>query len=314
MKYVQILNEVCSGDIDSCCSDYGIAQYIYAIKQALEIIHFIVPIILIIMIAVQLIKMLSSPDDPQSKKMKSLLNKVIAAVLIFFIPFIADLLVSLLPNSYSVASCWQSADDVVTMMNELDDEGYDPFKDNQKAVGDQFSNISDKNAQGKEPEDEDSTTNSESNETGSADNNVNNDTNNGEPGGTDNASKKVKNKRKEVVKYAKQFVGNPYVYGGNNLTTGIDCSGFVQQVYKHFGYSLPRTSREQATVGKKVKTKNLQPGDLIFYYDKGTTTVGHVALYIGNKQIVHASNPNDGIKISTYNYRTPAVIRRIITK
>lgn len=309
MKYVQILNEVCSGDIDSCCSDYGVAQYIYAIKQALEIIHFIVPIILIIMIAIQLIKMLSSPDDPQSKKMKSLLNKIIAAVLIFFIPFIADLLVSLLPNSYSVASCWQSADDTVTRMNEYENDGYDE-EFNRKNVDKDYELFNGKASETSEESDNSNDKNKTNNN--NDDNSSNVDT--GSPNGTDTASKKVKNKRKKVVEYALKFVGNPYVWGGNSLTHGVDCSGFVQQVYKKFGYSLPRTSREQSKVGKKITTKNLQKGDLIFYYEEGTTTVGHVALYIGNKKVVHASNPKDGIKISTYNYRTPAVIRRIITK
>ena len=100
-----------------------------------------------------------------------------------------------------------------------------------------------------------------------------------------------------IADYAVQFVGNPYVYGGTSLTNGADCSGFVQSVYKHFGYSLPRVAADQAGAGRKVSVSNLQPGDLLFYHG-----YGHVAIYIGGGQVVHASNAATGIKISKYNY------------
>lgn len=100
-----------------------------------------------------------------------------------------------------------------------------------------------------------------------------------------------------IADYAVQFVGNPYVYGGTSLTNGADCSGFVQSVYKNFGYSLPRVAADQANAGTSVSVKNLQPGDLLFYHG-----FGHVAIYIGGGQVVHASNKKTGIKISNYNY------------
>lgn len=100
-----------------------------------------------------------------------------------------------------------------------------------------------------------------------------------------------------IADYAVQFVGNPYVYGGTSLTKGADCSGFVQSVYKNFGYSLSRTAASQAGDGTAVSVKNLQPGDLLFYHG-----YGHVAIYIGGGQVVHASNAATGIKISKYNY------------
>lgn len=100
-----------------------------------------------------------------------------------------------------------------------------------------------------------------------------------------------------IADYAVQFVGNPYKYGGTSLTNGADCSGFVQSVYKHFGYSLPRVAADQASAGTKVSTSNLQPGDLLFYHG-----FGHVAIYIGGGQVVHASNEKTGIKISSYDY------------
>lgn len=114
----------------------------------------------------------------------------------------------------------------------------------------------------------------------------------------------------KVAAYAKRFVGNPYVYGGTSLTKGADCSGFVQSVYKNFGISLPRTSRSQATSGVKVSTSNLQPGDIIFYANNGT--VNHCGIYIGGGQIVHASSPSTGIRISNYTYRSVYTVRRIL--
>ena len=113
-----------------------------------------------------------------------------------------------------------------------------------------------------------------------------------------------------IAAYAQKFVGNPYVYGGTSLTNGADCSGFVQSVYAHFGISIPRTSRQQATAGKKVGLDSLQAGDLIFYTSGGS--INHVSMYIGGGKVVHASNRREGIKISAYNYRTPYCARRIV--
>ncbi len=110
--------------------------------------------------------------------------------------------------------------------------------------------------------------------------------------------------RAELAEYAKQFVGNPYVWGGTSLTKGADCSGFVQSVFKNFNIKLSRTSRTQAKDGEKISASKLQPGDLIFYANS-SGTINHVAIYIGNSEVVHASSPETGIKISAYNYRTP---------
>lgn len=108
-----------------------------------------------------------------------------------------------------------------------------------------------------------------------------------------------------VAEYALQFVGNPYVYGGTSLTNGADCSGFVMSVYANFGVSLPHSSASDRTQGYAVNgLENAQPGDLICYS-------GHVALYIGNGQIVHASNKKTGIIVSQANYRKILAIRRI---
>lgn len=114
----------------------------------------------------------------------------------------------------------------------------------------------------------------------------------------------VSDVRVELVEYAKQFLGNPYVWGGTSLTKGADCSGFVLSVYKKFGVSLPHHSGSQAQQGTKIKAADLQPGDLVFYANS-SGTINHVAIYIGGGQVIHASSPKTGIKISKYNYRTP---------
>ena len=108
-----------------------------------------------------------------------------------------------------------------------------------------------------------------------------------------------------VANYAVQFIGNPYVWGGSSLTNGADCSGFVMSVYAAFGVGLPHSSSGMRNVGYAVDPSMVQPGDIICYK-------GHVAIYIGNGAIVHASNRREGIKI-TYNwqYKTVVAVRRI---
>ena len=109
--------------------------------------------------------------------------------------------------------------------------------------------------------------------------------------------------RTAIVAYAKQFLGNPYVYGGTSLTNGADCSGFTQEVFAHFGITTGRSSRDQAAKGKEISLSAIQPGDLLFY--ASGSYINHVAIYIGNGQIIHSSNPTTGITITKYNYRTP---------
>ncbi len=117
--------------------------------------------------------------------------------------------------------------------------------------------------------------------------------------------------QKEVISYALQFVGNPYRYGGISLTKGADCSGFTYSVYKKFGYKLTHNAYQQMTEVKKVKMKNIKPGDLIFY-GSSKSSCSHVALYIGNGKVVHASTVTTGIVISDYKYRKYCGVGRVL--
>lgn len=123
----------------------------------------------------------------------------------------------------------------------------------------------------------------------------------GSPGGS--SPEVASATRNAVVAYAKQFLGNPYVYGGTSLTNGADCSGFTQSVYSHFGINTGRSSRDQAARGKVISVSDAKPGDLLFY--ASGDYINHVAIYIGGGQVIHASNPTTGICISPANYRTP---------
>jgi cell wall-associated NlpC family hydrolase len=122
---------------------------------------------------------------------------------------------------------------------------------------------------------------------------------------TTSSSSSGSSKGQQIADYACKFIGNPYVAGGTSLTNGADCSGFVMSVYQAFGYSLPRSSYAQASSGKAVSYSEAQPGDIIYYG-------GHVGIYIGGGQIVHASTERTGIKITSATYRSIITVRRIV--
>ena len=296
---MQILSN-CSTNISNCCSDYALVIYLNVIQKILRMVHIVVPIILIVMLVIQLIKLVISPGDSGGKLLKGILYEVLGAVVVFFLPMIISIFMHTFSN-FEFSKCWTSADEINMSLK------YTPSDEKTLANGVSaklFSSDSlydekkDKSSKSKKKKKNSNKTNSGStSQSGS----------NKKPTGT--VAEKTRN---EVVEYAKRYLGNPYVYGGNSLTNGIDCSGFVQKVYNHFGYSLPRTSSNQSTYSRlqKVTIAELKPGDLIFYGNGGR--VSHVAIYIGKNQIIHASNKRDGIKISNANYRTPITARRVI--
>ena len=120
----------------------------------------------------------------------------------------------------------------------------------------------------------------------------------------------VSDVRASVVSYALQFVGNRYVWGGTSLENGIDCSGFTMRILGKYGVSLPHSSKAQPSCGTKISASDAKPGDL-FFYGSGSS-ISHVAIYIGNGQIVHASNKRDGIKVSNAYYRNPICVARYL--
>ncbi|MDE7188330.1 MAG: C40 family peptidase [Lachnospiraceae bacterium] len=120
----------------------------------------------------------------------------------------------------------------------------------------------------------------------------------------------VSDVRVDLCQYAKEFLGNPYVWGGTSLTRGADCSGFVLSVFKKYGVSLPHSSVAQSGLGTTIKVSEAQPGDLIFYGNG--RSINHVAIYIGGGQVIHASNPTTGIRISNVSYRSPVKAVRIL--
>ena len=120
----------------------------------------------------------------------------------------------------------------------------------------------------------------------------------------------VSDVRASVVSYALQFVGNRYVWGGTSLENGVDCSGFTMRILGKYGVSLPHSSKAQPSCGTKISASDAKPGDL-FFYGSGSS-ISHVAIYIGNGQIVHASNKRDGIKVSNAFYRSPVCVARYL--
>ena len=282
MRYIQILETTCSTDVSSCCSDYGIAMYLYIMKKALLVIQFAVPIILLVMATIQLIKMLTSPDD--KKAPKSLLNKFIAALIVFFVPLIVNVVLSIIPDSFELAACWESAEGIAQTMNSSVKYDVIGKTDKRKKVIDISKyKISDADLEKLTKKEESENNNSNNNST--------------ENQGTTTSVTSPSNGKK-IVDYALNFVGNPYSMGGTSLTEGCDCSGFVYCILKDLKlYNGARIlSTAWASQGTKVKggLKNAQAGDIIVYA-KGNHPYGHVGIYDGNGKIIEAKGTAYGI-------------------
>ena len=278
MKYIQILETTCSTDVSRCCSDYGIAMYLYIMKNALTIIQIAIPILLLVMATIQMIKMMASPDDKKSPK--ALLNKFIAALVVFFIPFIVNVVLSIIPDSFELSACWESAEGIAKTMNSK--VQYDVVKADKKK-----KKVIDISKYKVSKKDLDILTKKE--DTGTS-------------GSTSTSSSTSSSDGQKIVDYALNFVGNPYVSGGTSLTSGCDCSGFVYSILKDLKlYNGNRiVSDDWANQGKKVKggLKNAQAGDVVVYS-------GHVGIYDGNGKLIESKGEKWGIT----NDRSPKKVK-----
>ncbi len=288
MKYILI------GDLTGTCGDYGIAMYLRSMQNTLGIIQFVVPAILIVMAAINLTQLMINPDDPQKKKFNALKNKFIAAVIVFFIPMLFNVFFSFMPDSFEMANCWEEARIIAEQMDNTPKDTtinggssspvYTSVKESQKKAEKIAKEKEKLRKKVTKPTDSDSTA----------------------------TTTTSSGKGEDVVKEARKYLGNPYVYGGCSLTKGIDCSCYVKQIYAKFGVELPRTAAAQSQQGKRIaKLADAQPGDLLFYVD-GSGGIGHVAMYQGNNKVIHASSPSTGIKESDVNYRKYAMIKRFL--
>ena len=271
--FVQILN--CSEALGTCCTDYGLLTLLDILRQILDLIQLVVPIILMVGLAIQFTQLLINPDD--NKKKKSLLNKFFAALLCFFVPFLVNLAISLVPadiGSFQLGACWDTA----RISREV-----------LKKENSTYVSTTDKKPKSfiLQPEDYDDA----------------------EVTGGDGAVGDGSATGKAIVEYAKSFVGGRYCWGGKDPNVCADCSGFVSYVFAHFGINLISQTDSmwnQTNMYTLVTDGKIKAGDVVMYN-------GHVGILTGNgEEMVHAASTRSGIKISpSYKYRTVRGIMRI---
>lgn len=282
MYLTQLLE--CSKTLGTCCSDYGVAGILSIIKRALNIIQLIAPIVLLLSLIIGFIKLMFNPED--KKGTKPIFNKILAIFLCFLMPTIINLFFNMMPEKVEVSACWKAAESVKenTIAYQNNNKYY---ASNNGSTATFFTGLEDYQS---------STGTDDGTGTGSGSGNAN-----GSAMG------------KEIVAYAKQFVGQRYVYGGTwngELPyTPTDCSGFVQGVFKHFGINLQRSTGAQwadKSTYTLVSPSDIRAGDVVMY-------ASHVGILTGNgNEFVHASTSATGIKLSPdYSYSTPLGIMRI---
>lgn len=274
MEMFQILS--CTNDLATCCSNTALVGFLSILKRIIDIIQFVVPIILIITGTIQFIQMTINPDLKDG--FKKILNKLIAVIIIFLLPSIVDVFLNVASGNFTIASCWQQAK-VITSTKVTKATKYVKDSDNSLLLNN---------------EKYDEVMNSDtykSNEKRIAESQK-------------DTTKTSTNKQKEIVSYAKKFLGKKYKFKGNwdgsTKYTPTDCSGFVKGVFKHvIGVNLPHGTHElyrRKDLWDPVSEKNLQPGDVIMYKR-------HVGIYTGKgKEIIHAKGTGYGILIDkNYN-------------
>ena len=272
----------CSTTLGTCCSDYGLMRILDVLRRITDIVQIVVPILLIIALVIKLSQMMMNPEE--KKEMKKIYNMGIAAVVIFFIPMLVDMTLGMMPSSFQLASCWNTAKQ---QSSTISSSSHTYINTNKKKPTSVIVN-----PKVFEQGDEKQVENDPSSNNGGGDNSVANITVTGSAN------------RQAIVKYALSFVGQRYVYGGSwngeKPYTGTDCSGFVGGVYKHFGHPLPRSTDAMWAARNQyfdvIPASSAQAGDLVLYN-------GHVAMLTGNgTQVVHAKGTRWGIVVDS-DYR-----------
>lgn len=275
MSLVQILE--CNDTLGTCCNDYGLVLGLDAFRKALNLIQLIAPIVLIIWSCIGLINLMNNPED--KKGMKPLINKYIAAVVCFMIPVIIDAVLGLMPERFSLASCWEEARVSAEVVRSFENSY---ISEDDKTLSPVVTNPDDYEKGNERKQATPKRSGGTSTSTGAG---------NGSATG------------KSIVQYARQFVGQRYVWGGTwngELPyTGTDCSGFVQGVFKHHGINLPRDSASQWAAKNTYTLVNgeIKAGDVIMYN-------GHVGILTGNgNEIIHAKGARWGV-VADSDYRS----------
>lgn len=256
MGLFQILD--CNGDLGTCCTDYALVGVLNIAKYVFGLIQFVIPIILIIAGTIQFVQLTINPELKDG--LRRVLNKVIAAVIIFILPTLIDAILGVAPGDFSVAACWQQAT-AVSAETAFSSGNYSHTPDEQNAVWIDpisFSTVS----------------------------------NMGAPPNSGSAS----TMQEAIVEYAEQFIGEEYLWAGSwdgeIPYTPTDCSGFVTGVFRHFGINLPRGLNMfgyDTSLYDVVDASDIQPADVIMYN-------GHVGILTGNgNEFIHAKGSAYGV-------------------
>ncbi len=277
-NYIQLL--ACNTDLGSCCSDFSIVYILSTAHKILSFIQLIVPILLIAVSSYELTRIVFQPDNAKLKK--KIINQYLAALFVFAVPILVDVVLGILPDSMSLSSCWEQAQ-VANEVSRSQGYTYIPVYDSQK---NSLLTNPDDYAKGEKKD---------------SSSNVSSGSGNGSATG------------KAIVAYAKSFVGQRYLYGGSwngeKPYTPTDCSGFVRGVFHHFGISLQRTSSAQWEDSGKytLVTGEIKAGDVVMYN-------GHVGILTGNgNEIVHAKSTKSGVVIDPdYRKCSSHAIRGIV--
>ena len=308
MNYINILD--CNSTLGTCCKDYGLAKIISIYDSVFTMIQIIVPMVLMVMAAYQLLVLLIDPVDKKKIKYNALKNKFIAAAIIFFIPTFVNLVIAIAADNsnfeqYGVLACVEEAKNTANIINNKKSDYIPKPSNGEEPVPFLINPESYKN---KGIKGNPNATEGTYSKNGSSSDSDDSSSSSSSPG---SSTVETTSDGKKVVDYAKKFLGKAYSYGGSwdgspNYTP-TDCSGFVKGVYAHFGYDIPRVARasdyNSSSALKKVSSSELQAGDLVLYDE-------HVAMLTGNgKEIIHASNPSDGVKLTEmYDYPGSKII------